>query len=416
MRRAFPGLVLGLAVLSVAAVTGRQGGAPSFRHPAIGWETRPTTDAVAALNQRIIRDEIRLERREHRGYLESVLDALDIPVESQMLVYSETSLQSEHITRDHPRALYFNDTTAVGWVQGSESIEVSAFDVQQGVVFYVLSQEPAARPHFSRSTRCLECHLSPTTLGVPGLLTMSMLPMSDDPNEYAVGWAVDHRTPMDDRWGGWFVTGRAAPAQHLGNVPVYGVEKGGVRAAVAPRLATVDGTIDVSPYLTPHSDIVALMVLNHQTHMTNLLTRMNWTARAAAVEGRDAGRAVADQAVELVDYLLFVDEAPLPAPVEGTTSFATIFAARGPADGRGRSLRQFDLRTRLFRYPCSYMIYTPAFDALPAAAKQAVYDRLWHVLGGAAADPVYGRLSAADRRAIIEILRDTKPDLPAVFR
>jgi hypothetical protein len=92
-----------------------------------------------------------------------------------------------------------------------------------------------------------------------------------------------------------------------------------------------------------------------------------------------------------------------------------VFAARGPRDSRGRSLRDLDLRTRLMRYPCSYLIYSEPFDALPPAAKQAVYARVWAVLSGAVRDGRYDRLTAADRQAVVDILRETKPDLPAYF-
>ncbi len=347
-----------------------------------------------------------------------------------MLVYSETSLQSDFITQKTPRALYFNDTVAVGWVKGSDALEVAAQDPQQGTVFYVLPQAPAQKPHFSRSQRCLECHEAPTTQGVPGVLTMSMLPLSDDPNDYATGWAVDHRTPIEDRWGGWFVTGAAVPNRHLGNVPVYHVKKSGVRAAVAPKLISAKAAFDSAPYLTPNSDVAALIVFNHQTQMTNLITRLNWmvrvteydrkmgtapVAKAAAVTRTDEDP-VGTLAAELVDYMLFIDEAPLTMKVQGNSGFAEQFVAAGPRDGKGRSLRDLDLTKRTLRFPCSYMIYSPSFDALPARAKTAVYDRLWEVLSGKTTDKAYARLSDADRQSILEILRDTKKDLPTAFR
>jgi hypothetical protein len=119
---------------------------------------------------------------------------------------------------------------------------------------------------------------------------------------------------------------------------------------------------------------------------------------------------------ELVDYLLFVDEEPLTAAITGTSGFAEMFAALGPTDRRGRSLRQLDLTHRLLRYPCSYMIYSAAFAALPADARAAIYGRMGDVLSGRDPDPRYARLSADDRRAVVEILRETVPDLPAEFR
>lgn len=423
---------LGLLLCGGAAVLlGQRSDDPIWtKHPAIQYATRAATDPVAELNQRIRDDQAHLAFDATGGYLRSVLDALHVPVESQMLVYSETSLQHEHIALATPRALYFNDSVAVGWVNGAEAVEVAAHDPQQGVIFYVLSQMRAQKPHFVRSSQCLQCHETPTTAGVPGLLTMSMLPLSDDPNEYAVGWAVDQRTPIEDRWGGWYVTGAMVPKKHLGNVPVYHVRTSGVRAAVAPQLPSVAGAINVAPYLTPYSDVAAILIFNHQTYMTNLLTRLNWVTRVAEYDTRvpaapDSRGAVvkkvdadgvASLAAELVDYMLFIDEVPLTGRVKGGSGFTERFAATGPRDSKGRSLRELDLEKRLLRYPCSYMIYSAAFEALPIQAKSAVYARLWHVLSGQDPDRAYARLSPADRQAIVEILRETKNDLPASFR
>jgi hypothetical protein len=242
-----------------------------------------------------------------------------------------------------------------------------------------------------------------------------VLPLSDDKNDYAQGWEVDHRTPIEDRWGGWYVTGAQVPAKHLGNVPVLHVPKSYVRAEVAPKLTAVSEAFDSTTHLTPHSDVVALMVLNHQTRMVNLLTRLGWQSRIAAHGAAKADTLpphVRDTANELVDYMLFADEAPLPSPIRGSSSFTREFQAKGPHDSKGRSLRDLDLTRRLLRYPCSYMIYTEAFDALPPAALAAVYERMWAILSGKVTDAEYSKLSPADRRAVIEILRDTKKGLP----
>jgi hypothetical protein len=120
-------------------------------------------------------------------------------------------------------------------------------------------------------------------------------------------------------------------------------------------------------------------------------------------------------AEEVVDYMLFVDEAPLPNRVAGRSGFAERMSAGGPTDRRGRSLYQLDLTRRLMKYPCSYLIYSPAFDALPPLAKDPIYRRMWQVLSGDAREPRYASLSLTDRRAIVEILKDTKPNLPAYF-
>lgn len=378
-------------------------------HQAIQYSSGATSHAIDRLNARLASGALELAfDASPRGYLASVLQALDVSPSSQLLVFSENSLQRAHISKATPRAIYFNDTVAVSWAKGAETIEAAVLDPRQGVHFYSIAQAPSATVRFGRRTDCLECHLMPQTLGVPGLFAMSVLPLSDDKNDYAQGWEMDHRTPIEDRWGGWYVTGAQVPRAHLGNVPVLHVPKSYVRADVAPVLATGHDAFDASPYLTPHSDVVAHLVFDHQLHVTNLLIRLGWEWRT--------GQKIADTVDELVDYLLFVDEAPLPSVVRGLSGFADDFQRRGPRDAKGRSLRQLDLTARLFRHPCSYMIYTEAFDALPDAAREAVYGRLWSVLSGADTHKAYDRLSSADRRAIIEILKDTKQGLSAYFR
>src|SRR5688500_9263130 len=390
-------------------------------HPAIQYSSRAPREAIVKLNESIAKGDVSLPFDPlPRGYLASVLKALDIPASSQTLVFSENSLQRAHISKAAPRAVYFNDTVAVAWAKGAETIEVTALDPTQGVHFYSIPQRLSPKPQFiRRNADCLQCHLLPQTHGVPGVVTMSVLPLSDDKNDYAQGWEVDHRTPIEDRWGGWFVTGAQVPAKHLGNVAVLHVPKSYVRADVAPKLAVACEAFDAAAHLTPHSDVVALLALNHQTRMVNLLTRLGWQSRIAAHDGTKAGMLpphVRDTAYELVDYMLFVDEAPLPSAVRGASGFTQQFPSKGPRDSKGRSLRDLDLTRRLLRYPCSYMIYTDAFDALPPAALAMVYERMWAILSGKVIEPEYAKLSAADRRAIIEILRETKKNLPPYWR
>lgn len=412
------------ALLMVAAWPQAQSGAmfqASIDHAAIGYTSRPSHDAIAGLNEQLARGDRRLTFDGPSGYLRSLLASLDIPVSSQTLVFSENSLQRAHISQKTPRAIYFNDTVTVGWAQGSGSIEVAALDASQGVHFYSMTQAAQDTPRLAARRECLQCHLTAETLGVPGLFTSSVLPLSDNRNDYVDGWATDHRTPIEDRWGGWFVTGAEVPVRHLGNVPVLHVPKSYVRAPVAPRLKTVTEALDAAPYPTPHSDVVALLVLNHQTHATNLLTRVGWEVRVAehdlpGVAPDMLPERVRRAARDAADYLLFLNEAPLPSRVQGASGFAEEFAARGPRDRQNRSLRDFDLDTRLFRYPCSYMIYSATFDALPPTAKRLVYERMWDALSGTATDRLAARLPLAARRAVIEILRDTRKDLPDAFR
>ena len=419
-RPTFSTIVALTAALGIAVVSAQTGVWVQRDHAAIQYSKRPTADPIDKLNEAVEKGAISLTLDAlPRGYLASVLKALDIPVSSQTLVFSENSLQRSHISQKTPRAIYFNDTVAVAWAKGAETIEATALDPTQGVHFYSIPQTRQSKPQFiRRNADCLQCHLLPQTHGVPGVLTMSVLPLSDDKNDYAQGWEADHRTPIEDRWGGWYVTGAQVPAKHLGNVPVLHVPKSYVRADMAPKLATAADAFDAAAYLAPHSDVVALMVLNHQTRMTNLLTRLGWQSRIATHDGKGGAvpAHVRETAYELVDYMLFIEEAPLPSPVRGASSFAKDFSAKGPRDSKGRSLRDLDLTRRLLRYPCSYMIYTEAFDALPAAARALVYQRTWDILSGAVKDPEYARLSAADRRAIVEILRETKKHLPAYFQ
>jgi hypothetical protein len=398
-------------------------GALAFResenHPAIQYSTAPLADAVAVLNRRLATGAVKLAFDRDSGYLSSVLQALQVPKESQVAVFSQTSFQADKINAQNPRTIYYNDSVAVGWVRGG-LMEVAAQDPQLGPVFYTLEQRSTERPQFKRSAECLECHRSWETLAVPGLMVLSTFPPTTK-NGYASGGVTDHRTPLSRRWASWYVTGRPGPNRHMGNKLVP--SQTDTSAPVV--LDSLEGRIDLKGYPTPYSDVVALMVFEHQTHMTNLLTYIDWESRVAEFE-RHAKTAAPSRAVaastideiarDLVDYMLFVDEAPLAGKIEGTSGFAQMFSAEAPRDSRGRSLRQLDLERRLMRYPCSYMIYSPLFDALPLIAKQAIYSRMWAILSGQDKQQTYSRLSLADRRAIVEILRETKKDLPSYFQ
>jgi hypothetical protein len=380
-------------------------------HPAVGYQTGAITDAVTRMNARLAGGELSLAFEPGTGFLRSLLAALDVPVESQLLVYSKTSFQARRISPDNPRALYFNDTVSVGWVRGGDVLELAAHDPAQGTNFYTIEQAPGSTPRATRQLGCVHCHTWEATLDVPGMFLGSVVPATDGGVLYVPAFSIDHRTAYDVRWGGWYVTGRHELPRHLGNalVPAGGV----IEDAVTPASVHVEslaGRFDTSTYPASGSDVAALLVMEHQARMLNLMTRVGWEARV----GADAGRPLSVVVDELVDYLLFVDEKPLPGPV-APSAFTRAFTAGAVRDTRGRSLRDLDLRTRLLRHPCSYLIYSPSFDGLPPTAKQAVYARLWAVLSGAVRGDRYDRLTAPDRAAVIEILRDTKPDLPAYF-
>jgi hypothetical protein len=406
---------------------------PGLNHPTIQYYTRPTTDLVAELNRRILNGEVRLKFDGEQGYLRSVLEALNIPVESQIVPFSKTSVQSYRITPKSPRTLFFNDAVTIGWVRGG-FIEVAAEDPRQGVHFYTLPQRAVDVPQFKRGDGddCLGCHESLDSVGVPGMLVRSFFTAPDGAPIRKLGFSVtDHRTPLAQRWGGWYVTGRSGSIRHMGNAVVTDTDKPDAMVTDDTlNLESLKGKFDTDAYLSPYSDIVALLVFEHQMHMTNLLTRIGWEARVTLFQEQGNKKSedqtvanpqsldplLRDSAKELVDYMLFVDEAPLADKIQGTSGFSQKFSEQGPFDSRGRSLRQFDLQHRLMRYPCSYMIYSEAFAALPPEAKAAIYKRMWEILSGKEKDKKYARLSRDDRKAIVDILRETDKGLPDYFQ
>ena len=235
-----------------------------------------------------------------------------------------------------------------------------------------------------RTDQCISCHLIPGTLNVPGLLATSVIPGPDgSPRFPAAAVIVDSRTPLDQRWGGWYVTGTSGGLQHRGNAiaPNPG-QPDAVDLRDTENLTSLAGRMDTSGYLEPTSDLIALMTLEHQTRVTNLLTRLGWETRIAIKDGKlkEATARLDFISNELVSYMLFTGEAHMREPMAGVSTFTKTFAERGPRDKQGRSLRDFDLKTRLFRYPLSYMIYDPSFDALPAVAKEQVYRKLFDAL------------------------------------
>jgi hypothetical protein len=385
-------------------------------HPAIQYASRPTTDRVTKLSESIARSARSFERDARTGHLMSVLDALGIPLESQLLVFSKTGVQRAYTGPQNPRALFFNESVAVGYVPGAPLIEVAAHDPQQAVVFYTVDQA-ADRPAFVRRTSCLSCHVSASTLDVPGMIVRSNFVGDDGAPLPRLGSNdVTHQTPHPDRWGGWYVTSEGAPPPysqraHGGNITFSG--RGDTSNQVF--LDWLTSSPETRGYPSSNSDIVSLLVFDHQMRAINMMSRLNWEARVATSEGRSAAsdatvRRLAD---ELADYLLFAGEAPAPVPLTPRAGFAERLARTTPKDRQGRSFGQLLLTNRLFRYPCSYMVYSEAFDGLPAAVRATVYARMLDTLSGSDGPGARVRISADDRRAILDILKDTKPDFPA---
>ncbi|MBS0205565.1 MAG: hypothetical protein JSS49_21895 [Planctomycetes bacterium] len=408
--------------------------AQDFEHEPINYATATPDNPVSHLQARLDDGTAQLQYDDKVGYLKAVLDGLQVPISSQTLVFSKTSLQRHKITPRTPRALYFNDDMYVGFCVNGDVVELSAVDPQLGAVFYTLDQEPVEKPRFARQVdNCLICHGSSHTRGVPGHFIRSVYVDGVGFPVLAMGThRIDHSSPISKRWGGWYVTGTHGDQAHLGNLIVTGKhEREPVDNSAGQNLTDLTTRFKTSAYLSPHSDLVALMVLEHQTEAHNLLTRANFQTREALYSetrlnkelGEPDGHRwdstntrIKSSCEALVKYLLFCDEAPLTGRLQGSTSFADEFAARGLRDPQGRSLRDFDLQTRLFKYPCSYLIYSRSFDGLPSEARNLVYRRLWEVLSGSDQGKSFAHLTEVDRTAIREILIATKPGLPEYWK
>jgi hypothetical protein len=415
----------GLAASLVAHVAGQPAAEyPGVldEHPAIQYETRPTNDPVARLNVALGRGARTLTHDEQFGYLRTVLDALAVPVESQVLVFSKSGIQRAFTSPENPRALYYNPAVVVGYIPGAPVLEIAAQDSQQGTVFYTLDQDPTRAPRFVRGSTCLTCHVSASTLDVPGPIARSNRVSEDGSLLLRAGpqVTVNHRTPHTQRWGGWFVTSSLStpPYQqlgHLGNLTIAAYPGDDGPAIVSNRALVrwLDSAPETRGYLSSVSDLAALLVFDHQMHAMNLLTRLNWEWRIAAADGRARVTAppFPERLDELADYLVFVDEATPVVEVTPRAGFPERLAAAVPKDRHGRSLADLNLATRLMRYPLSYMVYTDAFDGLAPEVKAAVYQRLLTRLSGRDRRPRYAHLATPAARAAVQILRETKPDL-----
>lgn len=416
-----------------AQIAVRNQGYIPFSDEPINYRSNDLSDPVAVLQKRLQAGTASLEFEKDHGYLKSVLKLLDVPIDSQTLVFSKTSFQYPKISPEHPRALYFNDDVYVGSVHEGKAVEIVSFDPKQGAIFYLLDERKTEQPSFQRAELdCTQCHIAPGTRGVPGVLLRSIYPTTTGTQApLSRAFITDQESPLEERWGGWYVTGALSKVNSLGNAAIDAEKSTGVAGGdAAKRLEALPPRFVSTDYLTDSSDAVALLVLAHQTQMHNLITLTNYKTRLALYAETKSTAAPSDAALaekirqqiqrpaeQLLRYLLFINEAHLPPGSDGkklvaASPFARGFAERGPRDGNGRSLRDFDLNTRIFRYPLSYLIYSDAFDALPEPAKGYVYHRLFEVLSGRDQSADFASLAPRERRAALEILLATKPGLP----
>jgi hypothetical protein len=400
----------------------------------ISYSTADPENAVEKLQERLKDGRAKFTHEQGTGYLRSLLRELNVPQSSQMLVFSKTSLQRQRINPRTPRAVYFGDDVYIGFCQKGEVLEVTAVDPKLGAVFYSMSQKKSDRPSLLRQTdNCLICHASSFNQGYPGHLARSVFADNTGQPLLASGtYRIDHTSPLRQRWGGWYVSGESGKQTHLGNLIAQGNPRPeDVDNSENLNVSHLDRYFRTQPYLTPHSDIVALMVMEHQTEMQNRLTRANFLTRVALRDEIDFNKALgrpsdyrSDSTISriknagdpVVKYMLFCEEAQLTDSIKGTSGFTEEFAKRGPRDGKGRSLRQFDLKRRLFAYPCSYTIYSEQFDALPPPVKDYILQRIWDVLTGKDTSKEFAHLAPQDRQSILEILRATKSNLPDYWK
>ncbi len=434
-----------VVALIIASSPSRVTAQIEFEKPPIDYLNAVVNDPVTELARRVESGEIELAYDVEFGYLPAVLDALDVPESSQVLVFSKTSLQLHRIAPRRPRALYFNDDVYVGYCQKGDVLELASTDPNQGAIFYTLAQKVdedtdeektfddsreekavAPKPKFVRDRGgCLTCHASSRTQSVPGYLVRSVYPSAAGHPQLGSGsFTTDHTSDFRERWGGWYVTGGHGSMRHMGNSILRGEEHEFDRDPGA-NISDLSKFFKTEAYLRDTSDIVALMVLEHQTQMHNAITAANFETRLATHQSfqmndalerpkdflsESALRRIDAAADRVVQHLLFCDEFVLQDHVKGSNEFAETFAARGPFDEKGRSLRQFNLKTRLFEFQCSYLIYSPAFDALPNLLREKVYQRLINILLHNSEDKAFHHLDAKSRSSIHEILMVTKDE------
>lgn len=430
-------LISMFALMCFISARGQDRGQGQEQYPPVYQPWEHSNDPVAKLWQRLHLGETTLDSTNEKAFLRSLLSALEIPIESQTLVFSKTSLQNNLIHPKRPRALYFNDHIYIGWVQGG-MIEVIAVDPGQEPQFYSLDIPAKTRktPHLAPSEQCFSCHETTRTQRVKGVLVRSVFPAdSGQPLLSQGSFLTTPESPLSERWGGWYVTGKHGDELHMGNVtatenlpgtPItFPREKGA-------NLESIEHLFDTTPYLTNTSDIVALMVLEHQCAIQNLITAATKFTSEALQRQRAMQEAFGDpisdepqgsalnliqhHAKTLVNALLFADEHPLPdGGIEGNPAFQDAFRKNRKQTSDGRSLRDFQLHTRIFKHRCSYMIDSVSFLSMPPALKEAVYQHLRTALASPPSE-AGAHLSNSEREHLITILMETHAEIRAAWK
>ncbi|MEI7650685.1 MAG: hypothetical protein WCJ96_01600 [Verrucomicrobiota bacterium] len=425
-----PRLLLTCALLSWDGVRALAQEREPFEDAPINYTATQPRDRIARLNATFQKqaDEIRSLPAKKR--LRWLLEQLDVPIESQLLVFSKTSLQRNLISPETPRALFFSDEAYVGWAVGG-GFEITVFDPELGTTFYLLDQhETGTAPLFNRSGECLLCHTRHDH--TPSLRTRSVFPDANgEPLSGSGGSNIEPSTPLSERWGGWYVTGASSQLQHHGNIIGASIaDFEGPTAKIGRTLPSLKDVVDTHRYPLNTSDIVALLMHDHQVHVHNVLATASQDARIALyrwpamreilglpVNAPPSGSCLVvfnSQADKVIEALLCKDEAAFPPQgIHGDGVFEKTYARTRKADAQNRSLRDLELATRLFRYRCSPLIYSQSFATLPKPLRELILRKLSAGLRAFPPSENFAHLDEAERAAIHEILTATLPDLPA---
>jgi hypothetical protein len=410
--RALAAAISLLAVTAPAAeVTYRD-----FELPPHNYKQRTPRDRFTLLKADLESGKLSFDRTSEKAFLLGALKALEIPATTQMLVFSTTSLQLSLINPSNPRAIYFNDDAYLSFIPGGR-IEIVAIDPELGGIFYIFDIPREARPpRVERSERCMNCHANDATGGVPGVVVKSVIPgpTGGSLNSFRID-QTGHTIPLDQRFGGWYVTGAGNFTNHWGNIVGRFSPQGLQKNHLTPGRQ-----FDFNRYPVATSDLLPQLVNEHQIGFLNRVIEAGYRTRT--ILHRSPGGALTREQTDeleaqarlLTRYILFADEAPLPAGgVAGDPAFKADFLRDRRVAGGTASLKDFELQTRIFKYRCSYLIYGNLFQNLPAEIKTRVYRHLAKAIDENASDADFKYLPALEKRAIHSILKATLKDFPA---
>jgi hypothetical protein len=418
MRSRFLALPLFLMISAAPAAETKEPRVVDFKAAPHSYLEAQPKDRFAELQEKVQKGEVKLDTTNDKAFLTSLLEALNIPISSQIMVFSASSLQSEIINPRNPRSLYFNEDTYIGWVPNG-LVEIIAADPEMGPIFYVYDRlRPGGPvPGVQRSTKCMNCHAGNATRRLPGLIAESLLVSQAGSSLETYRRDVQgHQIPLEDRFGGWHLTGDHNLSSHKANV--MGLARNGKieKTAVPPGQFS-----DLGLHLLPTSDILPHLIHEHQIGFENRLVYAIYTVRQLKHENRGmlggaAKAEIEERAQELARYIMFADEAKFPSRgITGDPAYAQDFLRDRKVTKAGLSLKDFDMKTRMFKHRCSFMLYTDTWKQAPKELKERIYYHMALYLREQP-DSQHAHLSPPERMAIRGILKETMTDLPAWWR